>query len=634
MKAIRLGLRAKLALLFPLIAAIPLVVFGFYSLLLAKQYVAEEKPRDNLAVASTVAQLVDDHLSVLTTAIAGEAREPALAAAVVSRDESRLTPMLLSFHQAHPSFEAVFVLDRNGIALATSLADKSTVGRDFSYRDYYQGALATGQTYASEPYVGAATGKPSVGIATPLRAAASDTQGFLVGSLSLDRLSDFVGNVKLGETGHAYLVSRSGLIIAHRDKSKVLGSTRFFPSKGSGAQEVTDERGEAALVAFAPVSSLGWTVIVAQDRAEAYGHALDVVRVFAAAFVVCLAITIGLGLDLASRITSPVSALQEGTRQLARGELSHRVVVKSGDELEGLAESFNQMAESLARLDQDKLQAARRMASLLDISVATASSLDLDRILALAYEQIHRILAVSTFYVALYDGVKDELRFEIFIDKGQALEKFTRRIADGGGLTGWIVQTRKPLLIRDMQVEKPPVEAITVGEPTRSWLGLPLLFQERVVGVLSVQSYEPDAFDEADLRMLETAGNQIAMAVENSRLYAEVRQQVKELGALLKGSEAIVRVTDLNAILDVVLDQALLLVGRGQGSVLLIDRATNSLQIAASRGLPPEVEVGFNQRRVAPTAGSFGIALETGDMVEIPHARTDPRVLHEVGAIP
>ncbi|MEW6232927.1 MAG: GAF domain-containing protein, partial [Chloroflexota bacterium] len=55
---------------------------------------------------------------------------------------------------------------------------------------------------------------------------------------------------------------------------------------------------------------------------------------------------------------------------------------------------------------------------------------------------------------------------------------------------------------------------------------------------------------------------------------------------------------------------------------------------AASRGLPPEVVMEFNQRRVAPTAGSFGIALETGDMVEIPHARTDPRVLHEVGAIP
>lgn len=192
------------------------------------------------------------------------------------------------------------------------------------------------------------------------------------------------------------------------------------------------------------------------------------------------------------------------------------------------------------RLYQEVERRAEEAAILHDISIATASTLDLNEALELVYEQVGRVMKISTFFVALYDEQREELNFELFVDKGDRLERFSRPLREGG-LTGWIVRSRRPLLIHNLEEEKDnlPAEAVVAGEgDSKSWLGVPLMVKDYVIGAISVQSYQPHAFDEGHKRLLAAIASQAALVIENARLYAQTQQRVKELSSLFQASVA------------------------------------------------------------------------------------------------
>jgi GAF domain-containing protein len=192
------------------------------------------------------------------------------------------------------------------------------------------------------------------------------------------------------------------------------------------------------------------------------------------------------------------------------------------------------------RLHQEVERRAEETAILHGVSIATASTLDLNEALELIYEQVGRVMRISTFFVALYDEQREELNFELFVDKGDRLERFSRPLREGG-LTGWIVRSRRPLLIHDLEEEKDnlPAEAIVTGEEhSKSWLGVPLMIKDYVIGAISVQSYQPHAFDEGYKRLLAAIASQAALVIENARLYAQTQQRVKELSSLFQASVA------------------------------------------------------------------------------------------------
>ncbi len=181
------------------------------------------------------------------------------------------------------------------------------------------------------------------------------------------------------------------------------------------------------------------------------------------------------------------------------------------------------------------------MAGLYDIGLAVTSALELDKALRAIYEQVNRLMSLDTFYIALYDEARGELRFEICVEEGEWLPKFTRKL-DEGGLTAWIVQSRKPLSIGNFEKESPPVTPGQVGKPgIRSWLGFPLIARDKVVGVASVQSFRPHAFTEEDERILSAFANQAAIAIENARLFEEIEERRLYLeGVLGAAPDAIV----------------------------------------------------------------------------------------------
>jgi len=183
-----------------------------------------------------------------------------------------------------------------------------------------------------------------------------------------------------------------------------------------------------------------------------------------------------------------------------------------------------------ARLYEEGQRHVEELVALHKIDLAITSTLSLDEVLQRVYEQISRLMDVTTFYIGLRDRRKDRLDISLIVDRGERLDPLTLDLQEGGGFAGWVVRNKRPLWIQDWEEEQDalPVQGIARGMPTRSLMVVPLLARNELVGVISTQSYEPHAFDEGHRRLLSSIASQVAIAVDNARLFEEVNRRLKE----------------------------------------------------------------------------------------------------------
>ncbi|KAF0108772.1 MAG: putative two-component hybrid sensor and regulator [Anaerolineaceae bacterium] len=177
-----------------------------------------------------------------------------------------------------------------------------------------------------------------------------------------------------------------------------------------------------------------------------------------------------------------------------------------------------------ARLFQQAQLRAEELAALNDLGRTLASSLSLEQILDEVYRGVSRLIDTTNFYVALHDPEKNENIFPLNVTES-GVDKQIARMPAGQGITGYIIRTRETVLVKDGVgdwLESMGLES--VGEPARSWLGVPLLLGDQILGALAVQNYhEPNAYDEHDRFMLSAIANQTSIAIQNARLFDQIR---------------------------------------------------------------------------------------------------------------
>jgi sigma-B regulation protein RsbU (phosphoserine phosphatase) len=165
------------------------------------------------------------------------------------------------------------------------------------------------------------------------------------------------------------------------------------------------------------------------------------------------------------------------------------------------------------------------LATLYEIGKETASILDLDELLHRSAEIVKRVIDYEMFGILLLDEERQELVLRKAVRFGPYREK--TRIKLGQGLTGTAALTREPILVGD--VRKDPRYLALIPE-TRSELVVPLLHKDRVVGVFDLESSVLDSFSEEHVKVLTPLASQVAVALENARLYEELRRKDERLG--------------------------------------------------------------------------------------------------------
>ncbi|HEX5038963.1 MAG TPA: GAF domain-containing protein, partial [Candidatus Limnocylindria bacterium] len=222
-------------------------------------------------------------------------------------------------------------------------------------------------------------------------------------------------------------------------------------------------------------------------------------------------------------------------------------------------------ALSRARAIEETRQRNQELALVNEVGAAVASQLEFDRIIDLVGDRLRTIFDVPSLAVILYDESTRLLTFPYFIEVGKRLtiEPFEL----GPGLTSRVIETGAPLRTNTSQ-ESQELGAVFLGlteaesAPAESWLGVPIMAGERVLGVVNLDRPEPYAFSESDERLLSTLASSMGVALENARLFdetkrllAETEQRHAELAVVNEVGAALAQQLDFEAIIDLVGDR-------------------------------------------------------------------------------
>ena len=179
------------------------------------------------------------------------------------------------------------------------------------------------------------------------------------------------------------------------------------------------------------------------------------------------------------------------------------------------------VARNLAKTRVKSLQQLQRIASLTNIGKTISLRYTTEELLDAIYNECKRSVDCTLFTIALLEESTNELSFELDVRDGVRLPK--ERMQLGEGLNSWVASRHEPLLIGSVADEKRiGVKAVADTKPTESWLGVPMIARDRLIGVISVESFKKNAFTNDDMLLLTAIANQAAVAIENAHLYKDL----------------------------------------------------------------------------------------------------------------
>jgi signal transduction histidine kinase/CheY-like chemotaxis protein/HAMP domain-containing protein len=232
------------------------------------------------------------------------------------------------------------------------------------------------------------------------------------------------------------------------------------------------------------------------------------------------------------RITRAIKQLTEKAEEIAAGRRSGRVEIDSRDEIGRLANSFNEMAASLEQHEAALQRKVVETETLYEISQEITAQVALEPTLRLIVERARDLSQAEVSLLALRQGESETFTFEAY--SGTEAEALLEvRFHAGEGLSGRAVMAGTPMLVNDYLDEyraSPFLDAIKkVG--VRAMVAVPLKARGKVIGVLIVTSRVPHKFREEDQQLLSALADHAAIAIENAKLYEQVRQYAEALEA-------------------------------------------------------------------------------------------------------
>jgi signal transduction histidine kinase/ActR/RegA family two-component response regulator len=376
------------------------------------------------------------------------------------------------------------------------------------------------------------------------------TAGVNVAEVNLKFIWDVVSQIKVGQASYAYVVDSTDRLIAHPDISLVLQQTDLsslpqVQGAHSGAETASiavDRRGRQVLTARHSIDPPGWSVYVEQPLEEAF------VPLYASLLRTILLVLAGLVLSvvaslvLARRMVRPITALQGGAARIGSGALDQRIEVRTGDELEDLANSFNHMAgqlgESYATLEQkveertrDLGDALSQLRALGEVSQAVNSSLDLQHVLTTIVT--HAVDLSDTDGGAIYEFDEVDQEFQLRATHGMSAELIETireaHIRLGETVIGEAAVKRAAVQTPDIRAHSGYALAAVEQAGFRALLAVPLLREAQVVGALVVRRAAPGSFPPETVDLLETLATQSVLAIHNARLFQEIERKSRQL---------------------------------------------------------------------------------------------------------
>jgi serine phosphatase RsbU (regulator of sigma subunit) len=266
----------------------------------------------------------------------------------------------------------------------------------------------------------------------------------------------------------------------------------------------------------------------------------------------------------------------------------------------------------------DLAEANRRQAQTLrEIAHILSESLELDEILPLILEQLQKVLPVdgSSIYLLVEGGIQQKARhggYNAFSEQ---------QIIPLDNLWGAaeIVRTKSPKLVPD--TTQHPGWHTYPNSPVKSWLGVPLSVRGEVVGILNIDGYSPDRFNQAHLELVQALADQAAIAIHNARLYGQAEKRADLLASVQEIGLGLVSSLDLGDVLSAITTSVSTLLEAGEVRIYLYDPETNSFSLATLPDRSGQIKMKISQPR---SDGLTATVARTGRYLAVPNASEHP----------
>jgi GAF domain-containing protein/nitrogen-specific signal transduction histidine kinase len=256
-----------------------------------------------------------------------------------------------------------------------------------------------------------------------------------------------------------------------------------------------------------------------------------------------------------------------------------------------------------ARLYQSSVRTAERFAILNESSSLISASLDPEEIYLSMHRAAERFMPLDSFVITLLDEEANEIEPVYLFDRGRRYS--AERVPFGTGMSSQVIETARPILVSEREAM---LKMDTVafgeeeGEEIQSIVAVPMMLENKAVGMLSAQSYQAGVYTEEDMQILGTLANQAVIAVQNGRLFSEMQKLTSQLELRVvertsqlqreqQNTETLLRIlTEVSSSLDLdrALNRTLSLLndatGAEQGTILLLNAEDNLLHYRAGYG--------------------------------------------------
>jgi signal transduction histidine kinase/CheY-like chemotaxis protein/HPt (histidine-containing phosphotransfer) domain-containing protein len=560
--------------------------------------------------------------------------------------ERSVPPLLARTRTGYPALGSIVIVDPSGrIVMSdppTTVDGRSTPGVDLADREWFR-ELVRGRRPVVDRDV--AVDPVSQNVTITISAPILDGYGVLRGGVSagleLPALQALADRIRVGETGYAQATTGRGAILAHKNweyvrERKNFSQLAIWPlvtaTESGRIPRYTGALGDQRLAGFATVPDVGWKIWVSQAHSEVQAELNALYRGVVGWTLLALLATGTLAVVVATRVSRAVAALRDTAGAIAAGDTTHRVPQGGPREVAGLARAFEEMVGKLTAA-QGALEARLgETAALLAIARVVGGTLDLPEGLRRVCRELARLTGAGTVAAHLVDGERTRLEpvaaYHVPKHLLEVVAASPIPLSEQGFRESVFQEARivwSDDVNRDPRFTFPLFRAFA----HQSALIIPLVLDSQVAGTFYLVWWEERRrFDDAELAVLQTIGQQAGTLLRSARLHEETERQARQATRLSEVAGQLASTLDLDRVLDQVTATTLDLLRADASGIYEYDAGKEGLVFRRGLHLDPELVRNLVLR---PGEGVAGRAFAERCPVWTRDREADP-TLHYAGA--
>lgn len=539
---------------------IPLLITLFIFDIYVGNKIQKDVQTSDKSLALSIAQESDVFITGALQMVSGLATNED----VIRLDNDKMLETFGVVYSTQPKVNLIYRLDDKGqMIFHYPTGPGSTVGDDFSFRDYYQKALTTTQPFVSKGRISPTTNQPVATAVMPLWSSEGKFLGLVGANVKLESLSNILVTIadqhQAQEGFEVMIIDSDGQIIGHPDSQLLLHSadevlpTNFFTiaDEQNNSLALTDPNGIERLYTNIEVESAGWMIVISQPVSIAYGTQITLRQIVTVAVILILSIGLIFWFTLHMRVLMPLERLVNVSRAIGDN------LPITSDDRESLVErtsnpdQIGKLIHSIFQMETSISNRLKEQQTLLETSTAVISDIKLESVLEKILEQIGTLMDIQMCAVIGKD--ESSGAFKIWASRGLS-KQFSERLSimpnEPDSVTMRAMNAGVPIQVSDTETD--PTYAIRKyrarAEGYRALLAVPLKTKHAPSAALLLFHKEPHYFSDTAIQLLVNFANHAVMAIENAILFersdTRLQEQTNRLESLIQSLQDGLILTD------------------------------------------------------------------------------------------